>query len=336
MMTQPPEIWIWVQHRDGEMEPQVPGLINEAKKIISTLDSNGRLTAILIGSDLEGIISKISNPGVDKIVYVDDSRLQHYHGEMAARLLFDMAKIHPPCAVLMAQNDQTEDLAPRLAALLQSALITQVMDVKMTSPKDATADRTISNGYLFETVSVDMEKPPIICFEPVVLTDPEPDFKSSAGTRIDAFSPPWPDYELKTRPLEVIESDAQDLSLEEADIIIAGGRGAGSKDDFKKLHDLAAALGGPVAGTRPVIDSDILPYERQIGQTGKTVSPKLLINIGISGANEYTAGIEKSKTIVAVNTDERARIFNYADIGLVGDAKQILDALMDRIQKVGP
>lgn len=336
MTTHHFEIWIWVQHRDADIEPHVPGLINEARKISSMLEGSAGITAVLTGSDLEAIIEKLSNLGVDKILYAQDERLQHEHGELMARILVDMADACPPCAVLMAQNDKTDDLAPRLAALTQSALVTQVMDFKITPQNEAFADRILSNGYLFETVSVDMENPPVICFNPAVLTDPEPDSQPASDARIESFVPQWPDIDLQTKTLEVIAADASDLDLEDADIIIAGGRGAGNMESFEKLHRLAAILKGPVAGTRPVIDSDILPYERQIGQTGKIVNPKLLINFGISGANEYTAGIEKSKSIVAVNTDERARIFNFVDLGLVGDAQQILDALIDRIKKVAP
>jgi len=137
---------------------------------------------------------------------------------------------------------------------------------------------------------------------------------------------------LKTKVIEVIEAEPGNLDIEDAEVVIAGGRGVGKGEAFEILHRLAELLGGSVAGTRPVIDWQTLPFERQIGQTGKTVAPRLIFNCGISGANEYTAGIEKSQLSIAINTDPRARIFRFADLGVVGDVQEILPFLISRLQ----
>ena len=140
--------------------------------------------------------------------------------------------------------------------------------------------------------------------------------------------------DLKTRVVKIIEAAPEDLDLEEADIVVAGGRGVGKDDAFGLMHELAKELGGTVGGSRPVIDWQTLPYERQIGQTGKTVTPQLLVNCGISGANEYTAGIEKSQLVIAINTDARARIFRFADLGVVGDVHEVVPLLISRLKEI--
>jgi electron transfer flavoprotein alpha subunit len=138
--------------------------------------------------------------------------------------------------------------------------------------------------------------------------------------------------DLDTKVLRVIEADPGELDIEEADILVSGGRGVGKDEAFDIIHDLARAIGGSVGATRPVIDWHTLPYERQIGQTGKTVFPRLIINCGISGANEYTAGMEKSQLVIAINTDPRARIFRFADLGVIGDLHQVLPILIERLR----
>jgi electron transfer flavoprotein alpha subunit len=138
--------------------------------------------------------------------------------------------------------------------------------------------------------------------------------------------------DLKTRTVQVIEAAPEELDLTEADIIVAGGRGVGKGEAFDIIHALARAIGGSVGGTRPIIDWGDLPYERQIGQTGKYVSPRLIINCGISGANEYTAGMEKSQQVIAIDRNPRARMFRFADLGVIGDLHEILPELISRIE----
>jgi electron transfer flavoprotein alpha subunit len=115
---------------------------------------------------------------------------------------------------------------------------------------------------------------------------------------------------------------------------VAAGRGIGKDDSFEIIYELAGAIGASVAGTRPIIDWQILPYEQQIGQTGKSVTPQLIINCGISGANEYTAGMEKSRKVIAINTDPRARIFRFADLGIVGDVHEVVPLLIERLKEI--
>jgi electron transfer flavoprotein alpha subunit len=230
----------------------------------------------------------------------------------------------------MAQSPETEDLAQRVAAEMKTALITRAMDFSMAGDGTARAIRPVANGYLFEDLVIDTSPPPIVLFLTAVLMDATPNSESEAQvTQVPLQDPA---QELKTRTVKVIEASPEDLDLEEADIIVAGGRGMGKGDSFEILHSLARAIGGSVGATRPIIDWGLLAYERQIGQTGKYVSPRLIINCGISGANEYTAGMEKSQQVIAIDRNPRARMFRFADLGVVGDVHEILPLLISRIE----
>jgi electron transfer flavoprotein alpha subunit len=200
----------------------------------------------------------------------------------------------------------------------------------MATNGTARAIRPVANGYLFEEVVLNTRPTPIVLFLPSVLFDTEPDRETTAPVTNIPFKVPADD--LKTRTVKVIEAAPEDLDLEEADIIVAGGRGIGKGEPFDIIHALARAIGASVGGTRPVIDWGVLPYERQIGQTGKYVSPRLIINCGISGANEYTAGMEKSQQVIAIDLNPRARMFRFADLGIIGDAHEILPLLISRIE----
>ncbi|MFA5906861.1 MAG: electron transfer flavoprotein subunit alpha/FixB family protein [Desulfobacula sp.] len=325
-------IWVWLQHREGDIEPESLGLIREAVQMISKHGISGTITALAFGAVPESALAGLGEYGVHNIIYSPKKELHPYQGEVFACILHKLVQDENPSLIYMVQTAQTADLAPRLAALTGSALVTRAMDFKITENYEAIAVRPRSNGYLFERLSMSQTQPPIVCFNPSVLTLPEPG--KPVTVNLVQYQPKLDKDSLKTRLSEIIEASGQDLDLEEADTIVAGGRGAGDEEQFKLIHELADLLGAPVGGTRPVIDSGILPYECQIGQTGKIVTPRLLINCGISGANEYTAGIEKSKVIISINTDERARIFNFSDLGLVGDSSSILPIVIDRIKKL--
>jgi len=324
------DIWILVQHRDLSIEEITFGLIAEARHMIADLGESGRVTAVAFGKGLSEALSKLGAYGADRVIYLREEAAAGYHGERFARELARLVRRDQPSYLLTAQSAETDDLAPRLAALLETALISRTVDFKIGKNSQPYAVRTISNGYLFEEVQIECPAPVIISFLPAVLT---PDaFKEQAQPAIEIEALTVRPSELQTELVEVVAADPETLDLEEADIIVAGGRGVGKGESFDIIYLLATALGACVGGTRPVIDWQTLPFESQIGQTGKTVAPRLIINCGISGANEYTAGMENSQLVVAINKDPRARIFGFADLGVIGDVHEILPPLVRRIQ----
>ncbi len=325
------DIWTLVQHREGTIEETSFGLIGEARRICE-LGGEGTVTAVCLGFGLEAELDTLGAYGADRVLYVGDESLVRYQGELFARELFRLAEKHKPICILVAQTAETSDLCSRLSALLQTALVTCAMDLNVDQSGKFHAIRPVSNGYLFESIRLECSSAPIISFLPAVLTSPEPDKPGKAEILVETLEEQPGD--LETKVIRVIEADPEDLDIGEADIVVSGGRGVGKDEAFDIIHDLARAIGGSVGATRPVIDWQTLPYERQIGQTGKTVTPRLIINCGISGANEYTAGMEKSQLVIAINTDPRARIFRFADLGVVGDVHQVLPILIERLKEM--
>ncbi len=324
------DIWILVQQRDSEIEEVTFGLITEANRLLEQLGEAGQVTAVALGSASESVLETLGTYGVSRVLRVADGRMSRYQGEVFARALFDLVQKENPACLLMAQSSETEDLAQRVAAFMKTALVTRAMDFSMAADGTARAIRPVANGYLFEEMVLNTRPTPIVLFLPSVLFDTEPDRETTAPVTNIPFKVPADD--LKTRTVKVIEAAPEELDLEEADIIVAGGRGIGKGEPFDIIHALARAIGASVGGTRPVIDWGVLPYERQIGQTGKYVSPRLIINCGISGANEYTAGMEKSQQVIAIDLNPRARMFRFADLGIIGDAHEILPLLISRIE----
>ncbi len=330
--TESKNVWIYIKHREGTIEGATFGLIAEARRIISESDGKGTVTAVALGSGLDTELKLLGAYGTDKVICVDSEFLSHYHGELFAKIMFKMVKKYMPSYILMVQSSETADLSSRLAALMETALVTRAMDFKIDENGNAKAIRPIANGYLFEQLTIDCQSPPIICFFPAVLTAPEPGTIREMEIVIESMNEQLED--LKTKVVEVIKANPEELYIEEADIVVSGGRGVGKGESFNIIHDLAGALGGSVGGTRPIIDWEILPFERQIGQTGKTVVPRLIITCGISGANEFTAGMENSQLVIAINTDPRARIFRFADLGIIGDVHEVVPRLIERLKKI--
>jgi len=325
------DIWILVQHREGTIDETTFGLIGEARRICE-LGGGGTVTAVCLGLGMEAELGTLGAYGADRVLYVEDESFVRYQGELFAKELFRLAEKHKPFCILVAQTAETSDLCSRLAALLQTALVSCAMDLNIDESGKFHAIRPVSNGYLFESIRLECRGAPIISFLPAVLTAPEPDKARKAEILTETLEEQPGD--LETKVIRAIEADPEDLDIEEADIVVSGGRGVGKDEAFDIIHDLARAISGSVGATRPVIDWQTLPYERQIGQTGKTVFPRLIINCGISGANEYTAGMEKSQLVVAINTDPRARIFRFADLGVVGDVHQVLPILIERLKEM--
>jgi electron transfer flavoprotein alpha subunit len=169
----------------------------------------------------------------------------------------------------------------------------------------------------------------MMTFSPNAMTRGDPDINKQAV--VIRILPRMDQERGDIRFIELIKADPKTIGLEEADVIICGGRGVG-KETFEMIYQLADALNGSIGGTRPVVDWGILPYERQIGQTGIEVFPTFLMTLGISGANEFTVGIEGSKLVIAINSDRKARIFKFADLGIIGDLHKIIPLIIDQVK----
>jgi electron transfer flavoprotein alpha subunit len=327
------DIWIIAAHTGDAVDEAAFGLIAEARGIISRSGENGMVTAVIMGTPEDAVMTSLKDGGADRIIHINHESLNRYNGELFARALFDHVDGRSLSCILLAHNEGRSDLAPRLAAMMNSALVTRAMDFRFDEEARAVAIRPVSNGYLFEEVVINTDNPPVISYLPSVLSAVNP-YKSQVATHVEVIAPEIDEGTLAAKVIKVIKASPENLSIKDASIVVAGGRGAGKGDAFNIIHDIAKEIGASVGGTRPVIDLQLLPFERQIGQTGKTIVPDLIINCGISGANEYSAGMEKAKHVISINKDARARIFRVSDLGVVGDLKEIIPLLIERVREI--
>ncbi len=331
-MSSMKNIWILVQHTGDAVDEVTFGLIKEAECIISQSEEKGTVTAVLMGTPEDAVMDVLKESGLDRVLHLKHEALNRYNGEIFCTVFYDAVKGENVSCILLAQNESASDFSARLAAVMNTALISRAVDFKIDNNDKWLARRPVSNGYLFEELVIETDNPPVVSYHPSVLSAAG-DAAVKRTPKIEEINPEIVVENLRTKVINVIAAEPGDLDIEDADIIVSGGRGAGKGDDFNLVHELAEAIKGSVAGTRPVIDTQTLPFERQIGQTGKSVSPDLIINCGISGANEYSAGMEKSKNVISINKDPRARIFRFSDLAVVGDLQEIIPILIEKIKK---
>ncbi|MGB6064602.1 MAG: electron transfer flavoprotein subunit alpha/FixB family protein [Desulfomonilaceae bacterium] len=232
--------------------------------------------------------------------------------------------------VVFAGSAWAADLAPRVALELDSPLVSNCTGAQWDPAAGIRAVQSIQGGRLHQHVFMSGRSFSVLCWDSEALSRYRPEADRSARlVQIDPVSAPKSD---RVKLLRVIQEDLEAATLGEAETVVAFGRGM-APEDLPQLHELRKIFRGVIAGTRPVVDSGLLPFERQIGQTGTPVAPRLLLAWGISGANEFTTGIEEAQTIVAINKDPQARIFRFSDLGLVGNGKDILTQLLRLLEQ---
>ncbi|NQU62941.1 MAG: electron transfer flavoprotein subunit alpha/FixB family protein [SAR324 cluster bacterium] len=326
------QVWVWLEHSAGALDNSVFGLLHEAERWCSKQTEKFDINIVALGSELKEAIAEMGFGLAERVILWDDPLLNCFQGELYAQLLADWVLTTSPAGIFMADSAQGKDLAPRLAAKTGVSLITRAVDFKVNDEGGANAIRPIASGHLFEEIQLERENPFIITFLPSVLSEAEPDFERKPEI--------VPQTVLKTQDdsasqlKQIIRADPGEIDLEDSNLILAIGRGIGKDKGFEIVQEFAETIGASIGATRPVVDWGTVSFDRQIGQTGKTVAPDLIINCGISGANEYTAGMEKAKLVIAINTDSRARIFRFADLGLVGDVNELLPLLIEKIRHV--
>jgi electron transfer flavoprotein alpha subunit len=249
--------------------------------------------------------------------------LADFRVEAHASLLTILAREHKPAAILQSATNRGRELAPTVAAALETGAIADVTAMEIENG-DIVATRPIYSGKLLSKCVIPERRPQIISLRPRAFPRPEPD--ASRTGEVVHVAPALTEDEIKNKVTGFAASEGQ-VSLADAAIIVAGGRGVGGPEGFEPLVELTKVLGAALGASRAAVDAGWIPYARQVGQTGKTVSPDLYIACGISGAIQHQAGMRTSKVIVAINKDPDAPIFKLAQYGIVGDMFQVVPAL---------
>jgi electron transfer flavoprotein alpha subunit len=325
------EIFVMAEHREGEIEESSLAMLSQAKRLNEQLDNSCRLSAIVIGHGLKGLDEKIGQYGADQVYFFENEQLERYWPEIYTDLITQLVEEQTPDLFLLAETALGSDLAPRIAARLRVGLVTRCVDLRFAENGQLEVVRPVSSQYLYQRVAFRNQGLKMVTLSPAAMTKEDPDNANRA--KVIRIVPVVDPQNLRTRYIEFIKADPKELDLAEADVIVCGGRGIG-KDAFEIIHEFADALSASVGGTRPIVDWGLLPYERQIGQTGAYVSPTVLVACGLSGANEFTAGAEGAKRIIAINIDRTARIFKFADLGLIGDVHKIVPLLIEKVRRL--
>jgi electron transfer flavoprotein alpha subunit len=312
------EILVLIDHVEGEVKKPTYELLTIAKRL-------GEPSAVFIGDSGKSgdVAEKVKKYGAEKVYVVDDAEIKGYLVAPKAEALQQLAEKVSPDAILIPSSFEGKEVAARLAIKLESGLITDATDVQ----EGGVATQSVFAGN-FTVPSKVTHGTPIITVKPNAAAPEE----SEGAAAVEEFSVTVSDAAKKA---QIVASQPRKATgrpeLTEAAIVVSGGRGTGG--DFEPIENFADALGAAVGASRAVVDSGWMPHSYQVGQTGKTVSPQLYVAAGISGAIQHRAGMQTSKTIVAVNKDEEAPLFELVDFGVVGDLHKVLPAVTEEINK---
>ena len=314
------EVLVLVEHAGGSAKKVTLELLTAARAL-------GEPSAVVLGAPgtADAIVERLGEYGAAKVYAAESDDVDSFLVAPKAEVLAKLVAEKQPAAVLVASTSEGKEVAGRLAVKLESGLLTDVTSINA----DGTAGQTIFAGAVLVTSKV-RTGTPILALRPNSVA-PEP--AAGAGAREDV-EVSVSDAARGAKVLDrVVEAKGSRPELAEASIVVSGGRGVGSADNFKVVEELADSLGAAVGASRAATDSGFYPHQFQVGQTGKTVSPQLYIACGISGAIQHRAGMQTSKTIVAVNKDAEAPIFELADYGVVGDLFNVLPQATEEITK---
>ncbi|MEU5877934.1 electron transfer flavoprotein subunit alpha/FixB family protein [Spirillospora sp. NPDC047279] len=312
------EILVLVDHVDGEVKKVSLELLTAARRL-------GEPAAVWVGPGVEGAKDKLAEYGAAKVYVAADEELTSYVVAPKAALLAQLVGDKSPAAVLVSATAEGKEVAGRLAVKIGSGVLTDVVDVT----DGAVAEHSIFGGGIIAHAKVKTGTP-IVAVRPNSIA---PEAAPAAGAE-EAVSVTLSDADKAAKITEkVVQEKGERPDLTEAAIVVSGGRGVGGADNFKIIEDLADSLGAAVGASRAATDAGWYPHSFQVGQTGKTVSPQLYIAVGISGAIQHRAGMQTSKTIIAINKDAEAPIFELVDYGIVGDLFQVAPQLTEEIGK---
>ena len=322
-------ILTFAEIKDGKLIPVAKEILGVARKLADY--KSWKVTTVVIGEKVSGLSDTLIALGADKVVACDAAPLAQFIDESYTKILIDIAHAENPGVILGGATFQGKFLFARLAAALSSGLAADITAIEWDGD-NILATRPAYGGKAILKVSPAGPGPQMATLRPKAFAEPSPDTTRS-GEKIQ-FAFDETKHSARTKVLEHVSEGGQEISLTDADIIVSGGRGLRAPENFKLVRDLAAALGAAVGASRATVDAGWIPYAYQVGQTGKTVNPKLYIACGISGAIQHLVGMQSSKTIVAINRDAEAPIFKVATYGIVGDIFEILPKLTERLNRL--
>lgn len=322
-------VWVFAEQRDGTLRGSTFELLAKGRELADALGTE--LCAVCFGQDVQGV-EELLHYGADKVYLAEDPAFADHQEDFYTEELVSLVREHRPEILLAAATSFGRSFIPRVAAILETGLTADCTGLEMDLSKRLLLQtRPTFGGNIMATIVCEAKRPQMATVRPRVFKKAAPD-----GTRrgeIIKVDFKKESVTSRTKLLEFIADITEKVKLEEADIIVSGGRGLGKPENFQVVAELADALGAALGSSRPPVDDGWIPYSHQVGQTGKTVGPKLYIACGISGAVQHLAGMQTSEVIVAINEDPDAPIFEVATYGIVGDLFQVVPMLAAKLRQ---
>ncbi|WP_103951788.1 electron transfer flavoprotein subunit alpha/FixB family protein [Clostridioides difficile] len=321
-------VLVVIEQRENVIQTVSLELLGKATEIAKDYDT--KVSALLLGSKVEGLIDTLAHYGADEVIVVDDEALAVYTTEPYTKAAYEAIKAADPIVVLFGATSIGRDLAPRVSARIHTGLTADCTGLAVAEDtKLLLMTRPAFGGNIMATIVCKDFRPQMSTVRPGVMKKNEPDETKEAV--INRFKVEFNDADKLVQVVQVIKEAKKQVKIEDAKILVSAGRGMGGKENLDILYELAEIIGGEVSGSRATIDAGWLDKARQVGQTGKTVRPDLYIACGISGAIQHIAGMEDAEFIVAINKNPEAPIFKYADAGIVGDVHKVLPELISQL-----
>lgn len=336
-------VFVFAQQVDNEVSSIALELLGKAKELAAKLDT--QVTAVLIGYEVKGLVDELAEYGADRVIVVDDPELKDYRTEPYTHALASVINEYKPDIMLVGATAIGRDLGPRVSARVQTGLtadctVLEIGDFPINAipgkedqqkHNQLLMTRPAFGGNTIATIACPDNRPQMATVRAGVMQKIDP--VKGAKAEVIEYNPGFVPNDKYVEIMEIVKEVSDVVDIMDAKILVSGGRGVGSPENFKLLEDLAEAIGGTVSCSRAVVDNGWKPKELQVGQTGKTVRPQVYFAIGISGAIQHTAGMEESDIIIAINKDDTAPIFDVADYGIVGDLNKILPILTAKIKE---
>jgi electron transfer flavoprotein alpha subunit len=323
-------VMIYAEYRHGRIAPVAFELLGIGRQLAD--QQNVSLSAVLLGDELGEAGQELLAYGADNVYQVDHPALANFTDEAYGNILEDLVREHKPAIVLAGATAIGRSFIPLVATSLATGLTADCTELAIR-PEDGMLlqTRPAFGGNIMATIECPFSRPQMATVRPRVMKALDPDPNRSG--EVIAYDPSPERLESKVKVLRNVFEEQDQVNITEGDIIVAGGRGLEDEKGFELIKELADALGGAVGASRAAVDSEWIKYQHQVGQTGKTVNPKLYVACGISGAIQHVVGMQSSETIVAINRDPDAPIFDVATYGIVGDLFEVVPKLIEKLQE---
>lgn len=323
------EIWVLSEFKNNGLDQVAWGIIEEGKRLAQ--EFQGRLVVVVLGHGLKNIEGIIEESGASKAYLVDHSLLKNYSADGYSLSLQELMEGKEPWLFLLADTEIGEDLAPRVAVTLNTGLVTHCVKISKDIAGRAIFSSSVYDGRFCQEVMFQEGRIQVVTICPEVLD--KTITKAMGKTEVIKIYPHIEEEDIRTQHIGVIPPNPATVDISEAEVIVSAGRGCIGRGITALVQELAELIGGSLAATRPTVDEGLFARERLVGRTGKSVSPKIYLSLGISGSMHHVCGITESEVIICVNKDAAAPIFKFSDLGFVAPLEEFLPILIQRLKE---